>query len=99
MLFQESGESFLWIDADGSGGLSAGDAVDLDGDLIADAGESLAYLEADNTDQYGNVPGAYSMAFDFLYNDADGDLQRDFGPRLSGRTIRPMASASSSPTT
>lgn len=80
VFFRESGERFGWIDADLSGDLSAGDAVDLDGDGQAGAGEALRYQEALGTDQYGNVSGQFDADFDWLYNDADGSGHRDYGP-------------------
>jgi subtilisin family serine protease len=82
-LFKLSEDVFEWLDVDGSGDLSAGDAVDLDDDGIPDAGESLRYLEANFTDQYGNGPG-YDADFDFLYNDADDSGTREYGPPAFG---------------
>ena len=80
VFFRESGERFDWIDVDLSGGLTPGDAVDLDGDGQAGAGEALLYQEALGTDQYGNDYGQFDAAFDWLFNDADGSGHRDFGP-------------------
>jgi len=85
-FFRESGESFDWLDVDLSGGLSPGDAVDLDGNELPGANEDLKYIEAGNTDHYGNSPGGYDTAFDFLYNDADSDGQRDYGPPAYGES-------------
>ena len=83
-FFTLGDEVFAWLDADQSGDLSPGDAVDLDGDGAVDAGEDLRYREAANTTLYGNVVGLYDAGFDFLYNDADGNGVRDFGPPAFG---------------
>ena len=78
--FFELGEArFDWLDLDLSGDLSAGDAVDLDEDGMADAGEDLLFLEAGGVNTYGNGPG-FDAEFDWLYNDANANAQRDYGP-------------------
>jgi subtilisin family serine protease len=84
MFFQLSGESFEWIDVDMSGTLTAGDAVDLDNDGVPDAGEDLRWHESAGTSQHGNNGGTYDTDFDFLYNDANGNTTRDYGPPTFG---------------
>jgi subtilisin family serine protease len=79
-FFGLSGERFAWLDLDASGNLSAGDAVDLDGDGARDFGELLAHREAIGTARYGNLLGVYDSDLDFLYNDHDKDGELDQGP-------------------
>ena len=86
VFFQRSGESFDWIDVDMSGTLTAGDVVDLDDDGIPDTGEDLLWHEAANTSQYGNSVVTYDTDFDFLYNDANGNVARDYGPPTFGES-------------
>jgi subtilisin family serine protease len=82
-FFRLSGEIFDWLDEDGSGGLSLGDAVDLDDNGLAGPDESLTFLEAGGVSQYGNG-GGFDADFDWLYNDADTDGQRDYGSPAYG---------------
>ena len=65
-FFVLTDERFDWLDLDGSGGLSAGDAVDLDGDNRFGPGEALAHREAIGTARYGNVLGVYDTDLDYL---------------------------------
>jgi subtilisin family serine protease len=85
-FFQLSGETFDWIDVDFSGTLTPGDAVDLDDDGVADPGEDLRWHEAAWTSDYGNDPSAYDADLDFLYNDANGNTTRDYGPPTFGES-------------
>jgi hypothetical protein len=85
-FFQLSGETFGWIDVDESGTLTAGDAVDLDGDLEHEPGEDLRWHESAGTSAYGNNPSAYDADLDFLYNDANGNTTRDYGSPTYGET-------------
>ena len=78
-FFKLGEERFDWLDLDLSGGLSAGDAVDLDDDGLAGADEDLRFIEADGVATYGNGPG-FDAEFDWLYNDANANAQRDVGP-------------------
>jgi subtilisin family serine protease len=79
-FFVLTDERFDWLDLDGSGGLSAGDAVDLDGDNRFGPGEALAHREAIGTARYGNVLGVYDTDLDYLFNDRDADGNWDQGP-------------------
>jgi len=79
-FLQLTDERYVWLDVDGSGGLSDGDAVDLDRDGVADAGEALRHRESVGTSTFGNVMGPYDPQFDFLFNDADVDESHDYGP-------------------
>jgi len=83
-FFQLSGETFAWLDVDMNGFLSPGDAVDLDTDGVPDAGEDLRWHESAGTSQYGNNATAYDADLDFLYNDANGNSARDYGPPTFG---------------
>lgn len=85
-FFQLSGETFDWLDVDMSGTLTAGDAVDLDDDGVADAGEDLRWTESAGTSQYGNNASTYDVDFDFLYNDANGNGTRQYGPPTFGES-------------
>ncbi len=82
-FFQLSEDRFDWLDEDGSGGLSPGDAVDLDDDGFADQDEDIDFIEASDLNQYGNGIG-FDADFDWLYNDSDSDGQRDYGPPAYG---------------
>jgi subtilisin family serine protease len=81
-FFFADGDTLDWIDADQSGGLTMGDAVDLNGNEAVDPGEALRYLEATGVSIYGNSPTAYNPSFDWLYNDADDNMSRDYGPQF-----------------
>lgn len=83
-FFRLDGEQYDWLDVDLSGDLTADDAVDLDDDGLPGAGEMLEYHEASGTDFFGNDPGRYDTGFDFLYNDANDNNQRDHGPPTYG---------------
>lgn len=83
-FFKLSGEVFDWLDVDMSGTLSAGDAVDLDDDGVPDVGEDLLWHESAGTSQYGNDSAAYDTEFDFLFNDANSNTARDYGPPAYG---------------
>jgi subtilisin family serine protease len=82
--FQLSDDVYNWLDTDLSGDLSPGDGVDLNGNGSLDGGENLLFKEASSTSQYGNVVGQYDSNFDFLYNDANGNGARDYGPPAFG---------------
>ena len=82
-FFQLTEEGYTWLDVDGSGGFSPGDGVDLDGNGLLDAGEALRYLEAGGTGDFGNTVG-FDTDFDWLYNDANGNSQRDYGAPAFG---------------
>ena len=82
-FFRLSGEVYDWLDVDESGGLSPGDAVDLDGNGLPGASEALLYFEAGGVEQYGNAPG-FDAEFDFLFNDANMTGGRDYGPPAFG---------------
>ncbi len=78
-FFDLDGQQYDWLDVDQSGDLTPGDAVDLDDDELPGAGEALLYHEASGTAIHGNGPG-YDTDFDFLYNDANDNGERDYGP-------------------
>lgn len=78
-LFFADGDTAQWIDQDSSGDLSEGDAVDLNGNGSADAGETLRYDEAEGAEAYGNSAGRFNPEFDWLYNDANDNGAREYG--------------------
>lgn len=82
-FFKLDGNSYNWIDVDGSGALSTGDVVDLDQNGLPGANERLRYHEASGTSGYGNTAG-YDPNFDFLYNDANNNGRRNYGPPSYG---------------
>jgi len=91
LFFQADGGVFDWIDVDGDGRFDPGeDAVDLDDDGRADAGETLALLEGAFL-QSGRswLDGFYDPDVDWLYNDADGDDERSFGPEAGYTDLDP----------
>ncbi|MBN1885415.1 MAG: S8 family serine peptidase [Candidatus Krumholzibacteriota bacterium] len=88
-FFRADGDTLDWIDADESGDFTAGtDAVDLDGDGFADAGETLDFLDGwiyDPAHVWGagypsNDDGVCQTWWDWLYNDANGNGEREYGP-------------------
>lgn len=82
LFFQADGGVYDWIDVDGDGVFRAGvDVVDLDGDGEVDGGEALGLLEgALIQNGRGWVDGSYDADIDWLYNDSDGNGERDYGP-------------------
>ncbi len=82
-FFRLTEDRFDWLDEDGNGDLSSGDAVDLDNNGVAGPNEALAFLEATGVDHYGNG-GGYDVDFDWLFNDDDADGQRDYGAPAYG---------------
>jgi hypothetical protein len=83
-LFRPDGGVYRWIDVDGDGALSLGvDAIDLNQNGTADAGETLELLEATLFDwgENGEQPnGTFTPLEDWLYADANKNSRRDYGP-------------------
>jgi len=83
-FFKPDGGIFQWIDADGDGVFDNGsDAVDLNGNGIADQDESLCFFDAlfsDPLDLMKRADGVYDVDIDWLYHDANGNGIRDYGP-------------------
>lgn len=87
-FFQADGGLYPWIDADGDGRFSPGqDAVDLDGDGQAGPGETLRLLDGAlhftmswDRPWTENDDGVLQPELDWLYADANGNGERDFGP-------------------
>ena len=88
-FFYADGDTFDWIDTDASGDFTPGtDAVDLNRNGSADSDELLDYFDGwiyDPAQVWGpgspsNKDNGYQTYWDWLYNDANGDGQRNFGP-------------------
>jgi len=88
-FFKADGDTFSWIDTDGFGVFEPGyDAVDLNRSGTADAGEILNYTDGwiyDPALVWGsgypsNQGNGFQAFWDWLYNDANGNHSRDFGP-------------------
>lgn len=81
MFWRADGDTLAWLDADRDGRFQSGvDAVDLDGDGAAGAGETLRHVRAAVFGALPHDPGSFSPGFDYLYLDADENGARDFGP-------------------
>ena len=88
-FFYADGDTFNWIDVDFSGSFSPGDdCVDLNRNGIADANEKLSYFDGwiyDPAHVWGtyspsNLGNGYQPRWDWLFNDANSNGKRDFGP-------------------
>lgn len=82
-FFRPDGGRYAWIDDDVNGIFDPGtDCVDLNSNSVCDAGELLGLLDATwwgtSTGTWGD--GVYEADLDWLYNDANGNGVRDFGP-------------------
>ena len=85
LFFHGDGGLFPWLDVNGDRMFQPGvDAVDIDGDGIAGAGETLRMIDTGFADLYsGEVAGqdgVFTAGLDWLYADTDGSHTRDFGP-------------------
>jgi subtilisin family serine protease len=77
MLFFADGDTVNWIDVNTNGIFDPGvDAIDLNKNGIADANETLNYVELPYS---ANTLGVYDANLDFLYNDANKNGVRDRG--------------------
>ncbi|MGQ9494029.1 MAG: S8 family serine peptidase [Anaerolineae bacterium] len=82
-LWRADGGTYSWLDVNDNGSFDAGtDAVDLNRNGFAEAIELLNFVDAtsflpDNIP--GTNDGVFHAATDWLYNDANGNGQRDFG--------------------
>lgn len=86
-FFRADGESYDWIGVNGNDAFDAGtDAVDLNGNGVADPSEKLNFIDA----TYGGSPdypyivngtndGVFRADMDWLYNDANNNGKRDYG--------------------
>ena len=88
-FFYADGDTFDWIDTDLSGDFTPGvDAVDLNKNSTAESNELLNFFDGwiyDPAKVWGsgypsNDGNGYQTYWDWLYNDANGNSQRDFGP-------------------
>lgn len=84
-FFHGDGAFYDWIDRDGDGRFGEGDAVDLDGDGIAQSDEVASELRATPIDFYGASPeevrGSFTFdpGIDWVYLDVNRNGVRDVG--------------------
>lgn len=83
-FWRADGGSYAWLDVNGNGLFDPGtDGVDLNGNGLYSAGELLRVLHSTSLPVEA-IPGTNDPAFtpdtDWLYNDANGNGVRDFGP-------------------
>ncbi|MFT6629310.1 MAG: subtilisin family serine protease [Flavobacteriales bacterium] len=84
-FFRADGAFVSWIDVNESGTFDRGDALDVDGDGEAGDDETMAVL--DGTEMYWdavqfyeeNRDGEFQPGADWVYLDANGNGERDFG--------------------
>ena len=84
-FFNPDGGEFYWIDVNGNNVFDRGvDAVDLNDNNVADEGETLDFFDAhQNVDYYTpaeNKDNIFQADLDYLYNDINGDGERQYGP-------------------
>jgi subtilisin family serine protease len=88
-FFFPDGDTLDWIDVDGWGNFDPGyDCVDLNGNGTAEINELLRYYDGlvyDPAKVWGsfttnNMGNGYQTYWDWLYNDANRNSKRDFGP-------------------
>ncbi len=88
-FFKADGDTFNWLDVNGNGSFDGcTDAVDLNGNGVAGSGERLCYFDGEIEDHahvFGgsnpsNSGNGYQTYWDWLYNDANQNGSRDFGP-------------------
>ncbi len=88
-FFHADGDTFSWIDVDWDGSFTPGyDCVDLNDNGVADANETLGHFDGWiydpalvwGTGYPSNSGNGYQTYWDWLYNDADHDFKRDYGP-------------------
>jgi hypothetical protein len=88
-FFRADGDTVDWLDWDMSGTFTSGaDFVDLNGNGLPDANESLKYFDGLiydpalvwGTGYPSNSGNGYQTYWDWLYNDANLNGKRDYGP-------------------
>lgn len=92
LFFRADGGVFDWLDVDADGRFEPGtDAVDLDGDGLAGPGEALGLLEGTLGSGVGAgwADGRYDADVDWLYNDANDDGVRSYGPAAGYTDLDP----------
>jgi subtilisin family serine protease len=89
MFFRPSEIRYDWIDVDENNTITPGvDVVDLDNNGYGTLDEILELQDGEIYDPamtfggngISNADGVYQVDWDFLFNDSDGDGERDFGP-------------------
>lgn len=83
-FFHPDGGTFSWIDVNDNAIFDSGiDCVDLNGNGKPDSGELLRFYDAYCPDALGLIfrtTGVYDADLDWLYNDANVNGTRDYGP-------------------
>ncbi|MDP2984345.1 MAG: S8 family serine peptidase [Candidatus Latescibacter sp.] len=83
-FFKPDAGSYQWIDVNHSGAFESGiDCVDLNGNGLSDPGENLRFYDASFSDPLQimeRTTGVYDADIDWLYNDANNNGVRDYGP-------------------
>ncbi len=87
-FFRLTEQRYQWLDEDSNGVLTSGvDVVDLNGNGVGEREEILRLLDGEIYDPaltfggngISNADGEYQCDWDWLYNDADDNEQRDYG--------------------
>ena len=88
-FFRVTEDTLDWLDVNSDNQFTPGvDAVDLNGNSIAEADELLSFFDGEIRDDAGTFGGTqgvsnndnlYQPEWDWLYNDADGSGMREFG--------------------
>lgn len=83
-FFKTDGGVYSWIDVNNNGVFDTGiDSVDLNANGKSDSGETLRFYDAPCSDTLNLLTrnsSIYDVDFDWLYNDSNGNGQRDYGP-------------------
>lgn len=92
-FFKPDAGTFQWIDSNHSGGFESGaDYVDLNNNGLADTGEVLRFYDASFSDPLGlmeRTDGIYDADIDWLYNDANNNGSREYGPSAGFKETDP----------
>ncbi len=84
-FFKPDGGTYDWIDTNSDGSFTPGyDAVDLNFNGVVDSDETLHYYDASFSDPLNLMErsdGLYDADIDWLFNDANGNDLRDYGPQ------------------
>jgi uncharacterized repeat protein (TIGR01451 family) len=80
-FWNADGGTYSWVDDGGGFTGSGGECVDLNANTSCDTGETLRFFEIAGTAASSvGTPGVFEADVDWLYNDANGDGVRNYGP-------------------